>query len=173
MDTKLNNKIADYIVDFKNSIKKKTVELQLNTKVSSELDELLQYIFEYDRLTLTKEDISKRKRIKNSIPTINRCHAKRANGEQCTRKQKEGHSFCGTHIKGIPHGEIAVNSNDEENNTISYDVFAEEIGGIVYYLDKLHNVFSTEDVMNNIQNPKVIAQYTYQNNEYHIPSLGI
>lgn len=173
MDTKLNNKIADYIVEFKHSIKSKAVELKLNIKANHELEQLLQHIYDYDRLLLTKDDISKRKRIKNAIPTCNRCHAKRANGEQCTRTQKDGFMFCGTHVKGIPHGEISVSTDTNVINNITYEVFAQEIGGIVYYLDKCKNVFSTEDILNNVQNPKVIANYIYQNGEYHIPSLGI
>ena len=52
------------------------------------------------------QDFVKRKRVKNTIPTENRCSAKRACGQQCTRRKKGESCFCGTHIKGIPHGEI-------------------------------------------------------------------
>ena len=59
--------------------------------------DLIEYVFDYERLCLTKEDFIKRKRIKNAIPTSNRCNAKRANGEQCTRRRKYNCNFCGTH----------------------------------------------------------------------------
>lgn len=171
MDRKLNKRIADYVVNFKNNIKKKAIDLNFNEE--EKLEDLVSYIFEYDRLILSQEDVSKRKRIKNTIPSSNRCHAKRANGEQCTRKQKEGCTFCGTHVKGIPHGIINNTENAEDDNIVVADVFAEEIGGIVYYLDKNNNVFQTEDVLNNKTNPKIIAKYTHINDVYHIPSLGI
>ena len=86
MHQKLNKIITEYVTDFKQNIKKKAIECQFVEKDKIEL--LIAYMFEYKRLTLSKEDVSKRKRIKNSIPSMNRCHAKRANGEQCTRKQK-------------------------------------------------------------------------------------
>ena len=66
-----------------------------------------EYIYEYPRLVICKEDLIKRKRIKNSIPCLNRCSAKRADGDQCTRRRKDGCDFCGTHAKGTPHGLIS------------------------------------------------------------------
>ena len=166
MDRKLNKVIADYIGDFKKNVKEKSLELKFNE--SQKIQELVEYVFNYDRLVLSKEDVSKRKRVKNTIPNTNRCHAKRANCEQCTRKQKEGHTFCGTHVKGTPHG-VINNYNQENNETyVVGEVVAEDINGIVYYLDKAGNVFSTEDVLKGTPNPKVIGQYTLLNGSYCI-----
>ena len=50
---------------------------------------------------------------------------------------------------------------------------AQEIGGIVYYIDNYNNVYNTEDIMNEKQDPGIIAQYIKQNNTYSIPELGI
>jgi hypothetical protein len=171
MDRKLNKVIADYVGDFKKDIKQKAIDLKFEE--IEKIEGLVEFIFNYDRLILTKEDVSKRKRIKNSIPCTNRCNAKRANGEQCTRKQKENCIFCGTHVKGTPHGVVNSLQDDAANNIIVSEVFAQEIGGIVYYLDKHNNVFHTEDVLKGTENPKVIASYTNKNGVYHIPSLGI
>ena len=126
---------------------------------------IVEFIYNYDRLVLSKEDVSKRKRVKNTIPNTNRCHAKRANGEQCTRKQKEGYCFCGTHVKGTPHG-IMNNETEQENTYVIGEVTAEDINGIVYYLDKYGHIFSTEDVLNGIPNPKVVGKYVVQNGTY-------
>ena len=156
MDRKLNKRIADYIGSFKKRIKEKVIQLKFED--TSKVQELMEFIFEFDRLVLSKEDVSKRKRVKNSIPSSNRCHAKRANGEQCTRKQKDGHIYCGTHIKGIPHGIMNATSSDG-NQVINAEVVAEDINGIVYYLDKHGNIFSTEDVLKQKTNPKVVAHY--------------
>ena len=166
MDRKLNKRIAEYIGDFKKQIKEKVVQLRFDDV--SKVQDLMSFIFEYDRLVLSKEDVSKRKRVKNSIPNNNRCQAKRASGEQCTRKQKDGFVYCGTHIKGIPHG--IIHNENTENNTqyINTEVIAEEINGIIYYLDKHGNIFCTEDVLKQIPDPKVIAHYKKTGDQYII-----
>jgi len=65
--------------------------------------QIMNFIYESDKLKLSKDDFAKRKRVKNAVPVFDRCHAKRANGEQCTRRKKEGCLCCGTHTKGTPH----------------------------------------------------------------------
>jgi len=171
MERKLNRRIADYVSEFKNEIKKKAVQLDFYEK--DKIESLVSFVYEFDRLTLSIDDVSKRKRLKNSIPSLNRCHAKKANGEQCTRKQKTGCVYCGTHEKGTPHGMVSNEEDVNAQNIVTLEVFAEEIGGIVYYIDKQNNVFHTPDIMNEKQNPRIIAKYVYDNGEYHIPSLGI
>jgi hypothetical protein len=165
MDRKLNKLIADYVGDFKKNIKEKALGMQFNDE---KIQELIEYVYNYDRLILTKEDVSKRKRVKNTIPNTNRCHAKRANCEQCTRKQKEGYTFCGTHVKGTPHGVINMTSTENQTTFVIGEVVAEDINGIVYYLDKNGNIFSTEDVLKGTPNPKVIAQYTMSSDGSYI-----
>ena len=154
MDKKLNKITETYLSNFKNHIKDLILREELE---QSKAASLIESIFNYERLEFSKEDVSKRKRIKNAIPGLNRCCAKRANGEQCTRKQKEGHTFCGTHVKGTPHGIITTDENTE-NQLIKGEVFAEEINGIVYYIDKHDNVYKTEDILNNKQNPEIISK---------------
>jgi hypothetical protein len=170
MDRKLNKRIADYIVDFKKSIKEKAISLDFTEE--QKLHDLLEHIYSYDRLVLSQEDVSKRKRVKNTIPNTNRCHAKRANGEQCTRKQKEGHVYCGTHVKGTPHGMINNDTENEEPYVVK-EVIAEEINGIVYYLDKKGHIFSTEDVLKGNPDPKVVAYYKKNNDDYIIEEIPI
>jgi hypothetical protein len=166
MDRKLNKLIADYVGDFKKNIKEKAMSMQFND--DEKIQELVEYVYNYDRLILTKEDVSKRKRVKNTIPNTNRCHAKRANCEQCTRKQKEGYTFCGTHVKGTPHGVINMTNTENQTTFVIGEVVAEDINGIVYYLDKNGNIFSTEDVLKGTPNPKVIAQYTMSSDGAYI-----
>jgi glycerophosphoryl diester phosphodiesterase len=170
MDRKINKKIEHYLTTFKNEIKKKLVE-EMKQEDEEKVKDLVEYVYNYDRLVLSKEDVSKRKRIQNSIPGLNRCHAKRANGEQCTRKQKEGYTYCGTHVKGTPHGVIELEQKQSE--LVQGEVFAEEIGGIVFYLDKMNHVYKPEDVLNNKTNPEIIATYVIENGKYQIPEFGI
>jgi hypothetical protein len=170
MEKRLNQKISSYITQFKDNLSNKIKSLNIDDK--TKMNDLLEFVYDYERLSLAKDDLIKRKRVKNSIPVMNRCIAKRASGEQCTRRRKEACEYCGTHVKGTPHGLI---NSTECSETISQkvEVFAEEIFGIVYYIDKFDNVYKTEDIVEGKQNPQIIAKYVKNNNRYTIPGLGL
>lgn len=173
MDRHINKKIKTYVTELKAHIRQKTLEMfpEIHEK---RINEYLQEIYNYECLVLTKEDVSKRKRIKNCIPGSNRCIAKRANGEQCTRKQKEGYEYCGTHVKGVPHGVITdINNDNTEQELLNADVFAKDIHGIVYYIDQYNNVYKTEDILNEKKNPEIIAKCEIINGEYGIRKFGL
>jgi GH25 family lysozyme M1 (1,4-beta-N-acetylmuramidase) len=53
------------------------------------------------------------------------------------------------------------------------EVCVEEIGGIVYYIDKYKNVYRTEDILQGKDNPKIIAKYERTGEKYTIPELGL
>ena len=169
MEKRVGSKIEEYVTKFKNDIREKVIQLNLDDPQKSA--EILEYIFDYDRLCLQKEDFVKRKRVKNAIPDANRCSARRANGEQCTRRRKTECEFCGTHSKGTPHGQIL--STDSSVIMHKVELFAEEIKGIVYYLDSKNNVYKTEDIMEGKENPKVIAKYVKTDGVYTIPEFGL
>jgi hypothetical protein len=165
MEKHLNKKIETYVSEFKENIKKKITDLNFEEK--TKMNDLVEYVYEYSRLTLEKDDFVKRKRIKNSIPNMNRCNARRANGEQCTRRRKEGCDFCGTHFKGAQYG-LITNEQTIENSRQSLEVHTEDINGIIYYFDKFSNVYNTEDILEGKQNPRIIAKYTKINDTYTI-----
>lgn len=170
MERRLNKKAETYITSFKDSIREKTSQLGLSKE--PQINALLQYIYDYDRLSFDKEDFQKRKRVKNFVPHFDRCCAKRANCEQCTRRKKDGHEYCGTHIKGTPHG-IVDAKNETKVNTQKVEVWAQDIQGIVYYIDKSNNVYQAEDIMLNKVNPKIIAKYVKTGEVYNIPEFNI
>jgi len=171
MEKRINKKLEVYVTSFKDSIRNKINEVNLEDK--SKVNDLLEYIYDYQRLVLTKDDLIKRKRIKNSIPISNRCNAKRANGEQCTRRRKDECEFCGTHVKGTPHGYVNLNSDGVEFSDKKIEVVAEEIFGIVYYIDNEDNVYNTEDILEGKKNPEVIAKCLRNNGSVTIPDLGL
>jgi hypothetical protein len=70
MEKKLNSKSEEFITRFKDSIRTKAIDLKFDEK--NKINELLEYVYEYERLLFSKDDLSKRKRIQNSIPTQNR-----------------------------------------------------------------------------------------------------
>ena len=124
--------------NFKDNIRDKATSLGIIK--NEELSSLFQYIYDYERLILSKEDFSKRKRVKNIVDFCERCCAKRATNEQCTRRKKEGIEYCGTHMKGTPHG-IIDNQEDAKVTTQKVEVWAQDIQGIIYYM-KLSNIIT-------------------------------
>jgi hypothetical protein len=169
MDKQINNKAESYVSTFKSEIKAKIASMNINP---DEANEFMEFIYEYPRLKFEKDDLNKRQRVKNAIPCDFRCSAKRANDEQCTRRRKEGSVFCGTHAKGTPNG--LMNSDGQNANTEQHmEVFAQDICGIIYYIDNKYNVYKTEDVMLEKKNPGIIAKYVKNGNKYTIPELGL
>ena len=170
MERRINTKIDAYITKFKEGIRQNVTDSKIDKE---QMIYLLQYIYDYERLVIDKNDLIKRKRVKNVVPSFDRCCAKRANGEQCTRRKKEDSpDYCGNHIKGTPHG--IVNNNDlVKPTTQKVEVWAQDIKGIIYYIDKNDNVYQTEDIIMNKMNPKIIAKYTKTDNIYSIPEYGI
>lgn len=154
MEKRINKKIEVYTTAFKEKILERSSQLGIK---DDQLNSLMQYIYDYERLSLNKDDFLKRKRVKNVVPYFDRCCAKRASSEQCTRRKKEGCEYCGTHMKGTPHG--LVENEENKQTTQKIEVWAQEILGIVYYIDKFGSVYQAEDIVNNKINPRVIAQY--------------
>jgi hypothetical protein len=169
MEKRLNLKLDKYIQTLKENIRDKSSQLGLCK--TDEMGQLLQYIYDYERLTFAKEDFQKRKRVKNFVPIFERCCAKRASMEQCSRRKKEGFEYCGTHLKGTTHGIIAY--NDDVPSTQKVEVYIQDIQGIIYYIDKTNNVYKTEDIISNKVNPQVIAMYVKDGENYSIPELNL
>jgi len=170
MERRLNKKLESWISDFKDNIREKADQIGISK--NDQTNKLIQYIYDYDRLTFNKEDFQKRKRVKNVVPIFDRCCAKRASNEQCTRRKKDGIEYCGTHMKGTPHG-IIDNQSENKPSVQKIEVWAQDIQGIVYYIDKAYNVYQAEDIIVNKLNPKIIAKYAKNGDVYSIPEFNI
>ena len=181
MEKKINKKISEYISIFKNDIKEKAESIG-NSNTEENL-QLLQFIYDYERLTITKDDVSKRKRNKSSVPSSERCLALRSCSEQCSRRRNVSSCFCGTHTKGIPHGSLSsenVSAESPENvssssspsdfplNAKKVEVSAHDIDGIMYYLDTIKNVYSPEDIHMKKHNPQKIGTYNQIGDKFQI-----
>ena len=164
MEKAINAKISGHISDLKKTIAEKIKEYD-NKQCS--MSELLETMYNYPHLTIEKQDLQKRKRVKNSVPFHERCLAIRANNQQCTRRRRDNDKLCGTHIKGTPHG-IITNEETKEENVVKVQVWAEEISGIIYHLDDKGNVYNPQDIFQNNKNPKIIAHYEKRGDEYRI-----
>lgn len=163
MEKTLNKKIETYVTKFKNDIREKITELNLTNQIANEL---MTYIYDYERLVIDKDDLNHKKRSQNTIPEDCRCTAIRTTGEQCTRRKKKNSAYCGTHDKN--GGE--TNDVDEIQKI---EVFTEEVRGIVYYLDNKGNVYNPLDILSGKENPRILAKYFRNENGVSIPELGI
>jgi hypothetical protein len=169
MEKRLSKKVNDYIHAFKTSIVNKLKTIPVCDDSRMDKVDLVTYVYEYDKFEFNKEDFLKRKRVKNMVPVYERCCAKRATGEQCTRRKKDDCLYCGTHSKGTPHGIISDKMSGQVLTKI--EVCAVDIKGIVYYVDNNYNVYDPEDIVTNRNNPRVIAKYEKHGDVYTIPDL--
>jgi hypothetical protein len=157
MNKRTTQKLNTFISNIKQTIIGKC-------EAGAQPQEIIRFVNEINTATILDELNTKRGRVKNSVPHEKRCIANRANGEQCSRTKKSGCEYCGTHVKGIPHGVVAPPNPQFK----SVDVWAEDIGGIVYYIDATNNVYKSEDIMSNKTPPRVIAQYKVVDGVYHL-----
>lgn len=159
----MENRITSKVNAYTNELKTDTltrVEQVINGEQSNEvkINILKNYLLDYKPFVLTKQDLQKRKRTKNTVPVYDRCSAKRANGEQCTRRKKDGAQYCGTHTKGTPHG-ILENGNQQQEKLKKVEVSVVDINGIMYYVDENNNVYNSSDIIQNKVNPRITAHY--------------
>jgi hypothetical protein len=176
MERRLTKKVQQHNDDLKEGIMSWLTDNGLTiSEVSTntnKIEEFKTFMGNYADIMFTKEDFLKRKRVKNVAPQCERCGAKRANGTQCTRRKKEAGKYCGTHSKGTPHGEISPSDGDVAT-VKKVEVWTEDFKGINYYIDSANNVYKTQDIMENKQNPAIIAKWELVGGKYEIPSLGV
>lgn len=168
MDKVINKKIEDYLKSFKNDFKNKVVSMEFSSSEKENLSSLLEFVFEYPRLTIETDELIKKKREKVEVPLEMRCTAKRSTGEQCTRRKKRDCDFCGTHDRSQPHG--ALNSSSA-TKVSKVDVFVEDIEGIIHYIDNQDNVYKTEDILSNKINPTIVGKVIRQTNYVKVDLL--
>ena len=167
METRIAKKVELHISSLKADIKEWFATYKCSIIGDADTSDFLQFIYDYNAVTLSKEDFSRRKRIKNVVPANFRCCAKSAGGHQCTRRKKENEEYCGTHIKGAPYG-ISNVTNTEVIPINKKNIWPQEINGIEYYIDsdysidsdsnKYYNIYLHEDILSNKHNPSIIGK---------------
>ena len=174
MERRLAKKFETHNVLFKDQIREWFQTNNSQIEGNSNTSDFLKFIYDFDGISLNKEDFLKRKRVKSVVPQYERCMAKRANGDQCTRRKKGEDKYCGTHTKGTPHGEVDLKYSDIKETENKREIWAQEIKGIYYYIDIMNNVYKAEDIMNNTKNPSIIAIYNVtESGVYSIPEFAI
>ena len=158
MERNIKVKIDSFSLNFKQNIKTWLNDKKVIDSDSIDItQEFIQFIYDYETLVLESDDFKKRKRIKNQIPNYERCCALRCNTERCTRKKKKDCEYCGTHNKGTTYGTIDDVGKSDKVKKIS--IWLEEINGIHQYIDENQNVYSTEDMNEGINPPRIISNW--------------
>jgi hypothetical protein len=88
------------------------------------------------------------------------------------RRKDDTTEFCGTHLKGTPHG-ICCSEDLNKPTGQKIEVWAQDFQGIIYFIDKNSNVYQTEDIIQGKSNPKIIAKYVKNIDTYSIPDFGV
>jgi len=180
MERRINKRINEYLSQFKHNVKSEIIKIIEAVKEEKDTEEslkgLIQYVCDYEKCELSAADFEKRKRSKNNVPIHEQCVAKKADGSRCTRRKRDGSEFCGTHVKGVPHGQVANNEADADTNANGdgamtqnqmmvqssvkkLEVWLEDINGIMHYIDNNYNIYDNEDIIKGVENPKIIHKY--------------
>jgi hypothetical protein len=162
---KINTAVNEHMREFKSSLQNKITSYSENELKSSVRNELLTFIYDHNELKIDKTIFAKKKRAQNVVDIFDRCIAKRATNEQCTRRKKSGCDLCGTHMKGTPHG-VTDNLNTVKPTTKLIETWMQSIMGIDCYIDNNNNVYMMEDILKNVTNPRIFAKYVKNGEEY-------
>ena len=160
MEKNIKQKVNSHTNDFKDNLQQwiQNNNASIIVNGNDKTQEFITYLLDFPNLELEKNDFQKRKRIKNNVPDYNRCIALKCNGERCSRKQKhQDTQFCGTHIKGSPYGNIEQQTNEVVKEKVQ--LWLQEINGISRYIDDSNNVYCTQDILSNIEHPRIIGKY--------------
>lgn len=167
MERRINLLITNYVGDFKTNTLKRAQELGITG--DDNVKSLLQYVCDYNRLTLTAEDFAKRQRIKHVVSPEERCNGQRGAGSQCTRRKQKDKDYCGTHGKltlCLESGETS-SSNKKPVPELSkmLEVWTEDINGILYYVDASGKIYDAEDIVCNKKDPRILGRYNKDSKE--------
>lgn len=164
MERNIKQKIEQNSKQFKDNIKDwlKCCEI-VDKEGNKKTKDFLHFVYDFENLNLDDDDFKKRKRVKNIIPNYERCCALRSNKERCTRKKKKNETFCGTHLKGTPNG--TIHEDIDEKPIKKVEIWLQEINGVHQYISHEGNVYSTEDINQKINPPRIISTWVKDKNE--------
>lgn len=150
----MEKRLQSYVNDHMYKYREFTKNTLLDTSITP--NEKLEKIYSFEQCNIELDNFIKKKRVRNIIPNEDKCVAFRANKERCTRRKKDGCDVCGTHLKGTPHGKVT--SDTITSNIKKRDVWTQDIGGIIYYIDSENNVYDSNDIMKSKVSPTVIGK---------------
>ena len=148
--TDINQYIKDYLSEMVSELGDKKITEKVSKYVASNPPKF--------ELPASLQIVQKKRRNKVVVPDVERCMAKRANGERCTRRHRDDSHFCGTHNESRPHGDFKANE-DEAALTKKILIHTQEINGIIYYIDNSFNIYNTMDILKGSTSPAIVGTY--------------
>ena len=93
METRIREQVKSYINKMKQDILECT-----ETSVEKGAADVSVFVRDYPVLELTKDDFTRRKRVKKPLDDSERCEANCVSGVRCSRRRKEGARHCVCHV---------------------------------------------------------------------------
>lgn len=125
------------------------ISCEFNIPIDKLCDKYLIKTLETDSVNLTTNKKKKRKKNKTLNPD-QLCMARKADGEQCTRRRKDCVEFCGKHSGNLKYGRIDDDTKHPSDSFIQCTPIT--IDNIDYLIDNNKVVYSY-----NIENPEIIG----------------
>jgi hypothetical protein len=145
VESTVNYKVQSYISQMKFDIQRHIMGLHF-VHEPEKINQLVEYILGYDRIELNSNDFlcspAKKPRTTPS--------------GRVSKKKKET----------VPNNDLAefFSADAEEVAPVvvpsSIELVAQDISGITFFIDSFGNVYNTEQVMNKLPNPQIVAHYT-------------
>jgi hypothetical protein len=158
---KYYTEIDTFVDNFKKEVKKSFIDSNEN--------EFNSFIDNYDSFK-NHSILNVKPKMNHSIPSNQRCIARKSINDQCTRRKNKISCFCGTHSKIQPFG-FCKDSLDNDCVMRIIVLYTQDINGIIYHLDEYFNIYNTEDVINDKQNPTIIGRVSKVNDTYTLSLL--
>ena len=167
MEKRIKAKVDDYL-KFKEDIKNCIVSKNEKCDISELQNELIKFVYEYEKLNLDKEDLQNAKELKILFLTMKDAVQ---SGRIMSNVQEGKMEKCfAEHILKVLLTEFSI-ANMKKPSKKVVEVTVQDIKGIVYYIDEENNVYN-RDVIANKKNPRVIAKWVKDEaDNYSIPEF--
>lgn len=174
VETKINYKVQSYISQMKLDIQCKIIQLHF-TQESEKMNQLMEFILGYDRLELSSDDFvlpaTKKTRIsKKKEGLTNLVYQCQVHDVKDNVKDKDD----ANDIVVATDGHEEQEEEEIEKEDVVMELIAQDIAGITFFIDSFGNVYNTEQVLNKLSDPQIVARYHVDaEGKYHIQEFKI
>lgn len=160
--------VCKILNEYNQVLKKKS-----NINVNAELFE--NFLLNNCNETITNYYSNIKKRNRKKLDKELMCKGRKLDGEQCTRKKKDGYDFCQSHLKKLPNGRIDEESKLPKKNNkrgrkpkLEFDPRQYDEDYVTLWEDIINDEKVLIDIHNNVftfdmNNPKYLGKKTIDN----------
>lgn len=159
VESTVNYKVQSYISQMKFDIQRHIMGLHF-VHEPEKINQLVEYILGYDRIELNSNDFlcspAKKPR---TTPSSRVSKKKKDSVISAMPMNNDLADFFSTDAEVLPVAPSTI------------ELVAQDISGITFFIDSFGNVYNTEQVMNKLPNPQIVAHYTCdKEGKYNIDS---